>query len=70
LLKNLEKSSKKMKKIAENWRGGLIVSCQAPANSPLAKPEIIARLPKPPNKTAPSACGLIRRNTFAPSKSL
>src|SRR4028118_737501 len=31
-----------MNKIAENWRGGLIVSCQAPANSPLAKPEIIA----------------------------
>jgi N-acylglucosamine-6-phosphate 2-epimerase len=31
-----------MKKIAENWRGGLIVSCQAPADSPLAKPEIIA----------------------------
>jgi N-acylglucosamine-6-phosphate 2-epimerase len=30
-----------MKKIAEIWRGGLIVSCQAPANSPLAKPEII-----------------------------
>ncbi len=26
----------------ENWRGGLIVSCQAPAYSPLAKPEIIA----------------------------
>jgi N-acylglucosamine-6-phosphate 2-epimerase len=33
-----------MNKIAENWRGGLIVSCQAPANSPLAKPEIIAAL--------------------------
>jgi N-acylglucosamine-6-phosphate 2-epimerase len=31
-----------MKKIAEIWRGGLIVSCQAPADSPLAKPEIIA----------------------------
>lgn len=33
-----------MNKIAENWRGGLIVSCQAPANSPLARPEIIAAL--------------------------
>ena len=33
-----------MNKIAENWRGGLIVSCQAPANSPLSKPEIIAAL--------------------------
>ncbi|MDQ4121880.1 MAG: N-acetylmannosamine-6-phosphate 2-epimerase [Acidobacteriota bacterium] len=33
-----------MNKIAENWRGGLIVSCQAPSNSPLAKPEIIAAL--------------------------
>ncbi len=31
-----------MNNIFENWRGGLIVSCQAPANSPLAKPEIIA----------------------------
>ncbi len=31
-----------MNKIIENLRGGLIVSCQAPANSPLAKPEIIA----------------------------
>ena len=31
-----------MNKIIENWRGGLIVSCQAPANSPLARPEIIA----------------------------
>ena len=31
-----------MNKILENWRGGLIVSCQAPAGSPLAKPEIIA----------------------------
>lgn len=31
-----------MNKILENWRGGLIVSCQAPANSPLARPEIIA----------------------------
>jgi N-acylglucosamine-6-phosphate 2-epimerase len=31
-----------MNKIAEKWRGGLIVSCQAPANSPLARPEIIA----------------------------
>lgn len=26
------------------WRGGLIVSCQAPADSPLAAPEIIAAL--------------------------
>lgn len=34
----------KMAEIAEKWRGGLIVSCQAPANSPLAKPEIIAAL--------------------------
>ena len=31
-----------MNKVIENWRGGLIVSCQAPANSPLARPEIIA----------------------------
>jgi N-acylglucosamine-6-phosphate 2-epimerase len=31
-----------MNKTIENWRGGLIVSCQAPANSPLNKPEIIA----------------------------
>ena len=31
-----------MNKIFEKWRGGLIVSCQAPAGSPLAKPEIIA----------------------------
>ena len=31
-----------MNKILEKWRGGLIVSCQAPAGSPLAKPEIIA----------------------------
>ncbi|MCU1290827.1 MAG: N-acetylmannosamine-6-phosphate 2-epimerase [Acidobacteria bacterium] len=33
-----------MNKIFKDWRGGLIVSCQAPANSPLAKPEIIAAL--------------------------
>lgn len=33
-----------MNKIIENWRGGLIVSCQAPAGSPLAEPEIIAAL--------------------------
>lgn len=33
-----------MNSIFEQWRGGLIVSCQAPANSPLAKPEIIAAL--------------------------
>jgi N-acylglucosamine-6-phosphate 2-epimerase len=31
-----------MTNLIENWRGGLIVSCQAPENSPLAKPEIIA----------------------------
>ena len=31
-----------MNNVFEKWRGGLIVSCQAPANSPLAKPEIIA----------------------------
>ena len=31
-----------MNNIFEQWRGGLIVSCQAPADSPLAKPEIIA----------------------------
>lgn len=31
-----------MNTIFEQWRGGLIVSCQAPADSPLAKPEIIA----------------------------
>ncbi len=30
------------KKLIESWRGGLIVSCQAAQNSPLAKPEIIA----------------------------
>ncbi len=30
-----------MNDIFDKWRGGLIVSCQAPANSPLAKPEII-----------------------------
>ena len=28
--------------LLEQWRGGLIVSCQARENSPLAKPEIIA----------------------------
>jgi N-acylglucosamine-6-phosphate 2-epimerase len=33
-----------MNKISEKWRGGLIVSCQAPGNSPLCKPEIIAAL--------------------------
>lgn len=33
-----------MNKIIESWRGGLIVSCQAPVESPLAKPEIIAAL--------------------------
>ncbi len=33
-----------MNKIAEKWRGGLIVSCQAAADSPLCKPEIIAAL--------------------------
>lgn len=31
-----------MNKIIESWRGGLIVSCQAPAHSPLNKSEIIA----------------------------
>lgn len=31
-----------MNKIAEQWRGRIIVSCQAPADSPLALPEIIA----------------------------
>jgi len=31
-----------MNKTIESWRGGLIVSCQAPANSPLNKPETIA----------------------------
>ena len=31
-----------MNKVFEQWRGGLIVSCQAAAGSPLAKPEIIA----------------------------
>lgn len=31
-----------MNTIFEKWRGGLIVSCQAAQNSPLAKPEIIA----------------------------
>lgn len=29
-------------KLINSWRGGLIVSCQAPQNSPLAEPEIIA----------------------------
>lgn len=33
-----------MNNIFEKWRGGLIVSCQAPTHSPLAKPEIIAAL--------------------------
>lgn len=31
-----------MDKVCEKWRGGLIVSCQSAAGSPLAKPEIIA----------------------------
>lgn len=31
-----------MNNLFEKWRGGLIVSCQAAPNSPLAKPEIIA----------------------------
>jgi len=31
-----------MNNVLEKWRGGLIVSCQAPTNSPLARPEIIA----------------------------
>ena len=31
-----------MNDILKKWRGGLIVSCQARAGSPLAKPEIIA----------------------------
>lgn len=31
-----------MNDLFEKWRGGLIVSCQAAADSPLAKPEIIA----------------------------
>lgn len=31
-----------MNTIFEKWRGGLIISCQASAGSPLAKPEIIA----------------------------
>ena len=31
-----------MNNVLEKWRGGLIVSCQAPAGSPLARPEIIA----------------------------
>lgn len=30
--------------ICDAWRGGLIVSCQAPNNSPLARPDIIAAL--------------------------
>lgn len=29
-------------KLLDDWRGGLIVSCQAPEHSPLAEPEIIA----------------------------
>lgn len=33
-----------MNNIFEKWRGGLIVSCQAPVNSPLSKPEFIAAL--------------------------
>jgi N-acylglucosamine-6-phosphate 2-epimerase len=33
-----------MNAILEKLRGGLIVSCQAPAGSPLARPEIIAAL--------------------------
>jgi len=35
-----------MNKTIESWRGGLIVSCQAPANSPMNKPEIIAAFAK------------------------
>lgn len=31
-----------MNKTIESWRGGLIVSCQAPLNSPLNRPRIIA----------------------------
>jgi N-acylglucosamine-6-phosphate 2-epimerase len=33
-----------MNTILKDWRGGLIVSCQAAPDSPLAKPEIIAAL--------------------------
>lgn len=33
-----------MNKTIKSWDGGLIVSCQAPADSPLGKPEIIAAL--------------------------
>lgn len=33
-----------MNTILTNWRGGLIVSCQAAPGSPLARPEIIAAL--------------------------
>jgi N-acylglucosamine-6-phosphate 2-epimerase len=33
-----------MNSIIESWGGGLIVSCQAPADSPLAVPEVIAAL--------------------------
>jgi N-acylglucosamine-6-phosphate 2-epimerase len=34
----------KLQNLKSRIKGGLIVSCQAPANSPLAKPEIIAAL--------------------------
>ena len=34
----------KWSEILEHWRGGLIVSCQAAAGSPLARPDIIAAL--------------------------
>lgn len=34
----------RLEQVLEMWRGGLIVSCQAPAGSPLAQPEIIAAL--------------------------
>jgi N-acylglucosamine-6-phosphate 2-epimerase len=34
----------KLTEILARWRGGLIVSCQAPPESPLARPDIIAAL--------------------------
>lgn len=34
----------KLEKVLAAWRGGLIVSCQAAAHSPLARPDIIAAL--------------------------
>ena len=34
----------RLEKVLAAWQGGLIVSCQAAADSPLARPDIIAAL--------------------------